>query len=356
MKPALRFDVTPSGPFNLLRESEYFGEWISLSGDTNTIVMTFPIEGWQGSCAVSLSQNPQGKIEGQRFGRSRLADRAKDQALSTLSLDIDGGEWPDTGKRDPVIGRLQKKYEYLRPVLFHSPYEAAAAFIIGHRISVKQRIAIMSRMSTDTCEKIAVEGEYVNAFPLPGALKLINAYPGLNEAKIGRLHAVADAAVNGLLERKKLRENAGRKCPSRFKGTAGHRAVLRRGYFASRRRALSMILQTIMLTRYAIQIAYNLKEPPDRETTLQIAEPWRPFRMWALVHSMSGCGGSSAYPECLPSADNSIFLTTLFFNYRFMSCLAFFSISLILVIFSGSMLRPFITSSLARLRNSRMIS
>ena len=83
-----------------------------------------------------------------------LASRQKQKnGVACLSLDVAAEEWPNVGKRDIVIGELQNKYRYLRPILFHSPYKAAAAFVIGHRGSIKQRRVIMRRMSEEVGEK-----------------------------------------------------------------------------------------------------------------------------------------------------------------------------------------------------------
>ncbi len=76
------------------------------------------------------------------------------QALATLSLDSEATGWPEVGQRDPVIGHLQQTYQFLRPVLFHSPYEAAAAFIIGHRISIQQGRAIRQAMAREIGENL----------------------------------------------------------------------------------------------------------------------------------------------------------------------------------------------------------
>ncbi len=55
-----------------------------------------------------------------------------------LSLDVDGSDFPAVGERDSVVGRLQARYPGLRPVLFYSPYEAAAWALIGQRIRIAQ--------------------------------------------------------------------------------------------------------------------------------------------------------------------------------------------------------------------------
>ncbi|HEY6397849.1 MAG TPA: hypothetical protein VIX82_10390, partial [Solirubrobacteraceae bacterium] len=58
-------------------------------------------------------------------------DRALRQIARVVSLDHDGEEFMRVGERDPVIGWLQRAHPGQRPVLFHSPYEAAAWAIIS---------------------------------------------------------------------------------------------------------------------------------------------------------------------------------------------------------------------------------
>src|SRR6202047_5081882 len=76
----------------------------------------------------------------------------------------------EAGRRDPVIGKLQADYRNLRPVLFHSPYEAACAFLIGHRITIVQTRRIRQRMADEVGATIDVDGAAFTAFPDPAAL------------------------------------------------------------------------------------------------------------------------------------------------------------------------------------------
>jgi DNA-3-methyladenine glycosylase II len=50
----------------------------------------------------------------------------RSQVERVLSLDVDGTDFPAVAQRDPVVRNLQARYPGLRPVQFHSPYEAAA--------------------------------------------------------------------------------------------------------------------------------------------------------------------------------------------------------------------------------------
>jgi DNA-3-methyladenine glycosylase II len=52
---------------------------------------------------------------------------------------------------------------------------------------------------------LVVDGERVGAFPLPAALLAVDAFASLPAEKIARLHAVARAAQEGLLDVEHLR-------------------------------------------------------------------------------------------------------------------------------------------------------
>jgi 3-methyladenine DNA glycosylase/8-oxoguanine DNA glycosylase len=190
------FEHVPLGPFDLDHQVQFFGEWLHKKDDSNAVVLCFPVEGWKGSAAVSLSQAPDGRIHGHVSGPAAVLQKARDQALACLSLDIDAAEWPLVGRRDPVIGVAQEKYRCLRPVLFHSPYEAAAGFIIGHRITIRQRRSIMARMSEELGETVEVKGQPFHAFPGPHVLKKLPGWTGISPEKIERLHGVAQAALD----------------------------------------------------------------------------------------------------------------------------------------------------------------
>src|SRR5438445_2591640 len=157
--------------------------------------MAFPVEGWNSSAAVVMRQG-RAAITGDVYGAAEAdAERAWQQAVATVSLDVDGAGFVDLGRRDPVIGRLQAEYHNLRPVLFHSPYEAACAFVIGHRLRIEQGRAIRQRMAREHGEAFAVAGTTVHAFPTPQRLLRLTAVPGINDEKVMRLHGIAEAAL-----------------------------------------------------------------------------------------------------------------------------------------------------------------
>jgi DNA-3-methyladenine glycosylase II len=222
-------------------------------------------------------------IEGEVHGcPESLTDRARTQALAAMSLDTDGSGWSEVGRRDPVIGRLQQEYGYLRPSLFHSPYEAAAAFVIGHRISIKQGRAVRARIAAEIGASTTVEGQTFYAFPTPAQVLRRGALPGLSQAKGERLHAIAGAAQDGWLAREPLRGMPMDAALAKLETLPGVGAFFAQGILF-RGAGTVDTLTNEEIGMHAVTQAYELKTPVDRVTLEQIAEAWRPYRMWAMV-------------------------------------------------------------------------
>ena len=276
------FDCLPIGPFDLGFQVQYFGEWLHEKDDADSIVLAFPVEGWKGAAAVSLRQDESGRILGAVHGSADVLGAARQQALACLSLDIDAAGWPVIGKKDPAVGALQETYRCLRPVLFHSPYEAAAGFIIGHRITMRQKWAIVARLAGELGETIEVNGQPFHAFPGPRALGELSEFGGISPEKIERLHGVARAALDGWLDRARLRSMGIEEARSLLKTIRGVGPFFADGIL---HRGAGVVddVPNDELTPHAVQKAYGLTTLPDRQKVLEIAEGWRPFRTWTTV-------------------------------------------------------------------------
>lgn len=244
--------------------------------------MAFPVEGWRNSAAVVMRQR-RDSITGDVHGVDEAdAERAWQQALATISLDVDGQGFVDIGRRDPVIGRLQADYRNLRPVLFHSPYEAACAFLIGHRISILQTRRIRQRMADQAGATLEVDGTAFAAFPDPHALLRLDSFPSVAPVKIERLHHVARAALEGALDRARLRSLPEAEALAQLRTLPGIGEFFAQGILM-RGAGLVDAVTDDDITPRAIQLLYGLRERPDRATVLKRAETWRPYRMWAVV-------------------------------------------------------------------------
>jgi DNA-3-methyladenine glycosylase II len=275
----VRFEMVSRGPFDLENQASRFGGWPKL-GDG--IVMAFPVEGWNGSAAVVMRQRGE-TLTGEVHGADRAdAERAWNQAMATISLDVDGEGFVDIGRRDAVIGRLQGEYRDLRPVLFHSPYEAACAFVIGHRITVLQTRRIRQRLAEEIGATIDVDATPFAAFPDPRALLRLESFPGVAPVKIDRLHHVARSALEGRLDRARLRSLPEQDALTQLRTLPGIGEFFAQGILM-RGAGLVDAVTDDDITPRAIQLLYGLAERPDRPAILRRAEGWRPYRMWAVV-------------------------------------------------------------------------
>ncbi len=273
----------PSGPFDLAHANGHFGGWPAPPDDPEAIVMAFPLEGLDASAAVVLRQGDDGSVSGEVRGcPPALAEVAQRQALAAISLDVDASGWPLVGERDPVVGELQSDYRHLRPVLFHSPYEAAAAFIIGHRIQIKQTRVLRARIAAETGTAVNIGGEGFAAFPTPRQLLEAPELPGISSIKQERLRSLAQAAQGGMLRRDRLRERAPERALAELEALPGIGPFFAQGILY---RGAGVVdgLSDDAITHFAVTERYRLGSPADRARTLEIAESWRPFRGWVVV-------------------------------------------------------------------------
>lgn len=281
----MRIELAPHDLFQLATVSRYFGGWVTLGPSSSDIVLPFPVEGWQTTAAAVLRQEDERMIVGEVYGMEEdreIIEKAWQQALATLSLDGDASDWTKIGQRDPVIEHLQNAYSFLRPVLFYSPYEAAANFIIGHRISMKQTRAIRQAMAEQIGEHIHIGKTMFHAFPHPQVLYNLSGFKGVNAEKIQRLHNIAQAALDGLLDRDYLRSLPVEQALEKLRSLTGIGAFFSQGILL-RGAGLRDEITDDDVTKEAVQLAYKLPQRPNQKTVLEIAESWRPYRMWATV-------------------------------------------------------------------------
>lgn len=273
------FQFTPKGLFDLAFQNKFFNSWPTLK-DEQTIVMAFPVEGWESSAAVAIKQNKDKSLSLTVYGKQ--PEKARDQALAALSLDEDGNGWQTIGKRDPILKELQEEYHYMRPSLFHSPYEATAHFMIGHRISMVQGRKIRQNMAEQLGEKFTIEAQNFYSFPTPQKLLKVTEFRGLNVTKIERLHACAQATLDGLLDRTNLRSLPEDEALKKIETIPGIGSFFSQGIL-DRGAGRANGFTHDDLTYYAIALRYGLGKSPTKEQVLEVAEKWRPYRMWAVV-------------------------------------------------------------------------
>jgi DNA-3-methyladenine glycosylase II len=284
-----RFEFDPSGPYSLAASVRFLEGFTPAryEGDgSDRLRFAFFADGFGdlGERAAGALVDREGdKVVVETYGEAGPGV-VRDQVERILSLDIDGSGFPGVGVRDPIVGELQKRYQGLRPVLFYSPYEAAAWAIIGNRIRIVQAARIKARMAERLGETVGVEGEEVPAFPGPSSLLELDSFPGLSERKISYLRALARAALEGRLEASHLRSLPSGEALAELKelpgiGDFSAELVLLRGAGVSD----LLPVHEPRLAR-AVAMAYGLGEPPSTEELAEIAEGWRPYRTWVGLY------------------------------------------------------------------------
>src|SRR5215469_3636201 len=193
--------IQPDGPFSLAAAAGFgfgpnTGRPLPVGSEMR---LAFVTDDMQHHAGVRLAQVPDGTIA-VTVDTDGNPEAVLRQVRRILSLDHDAEPWAQVGARDPVIGTLQREHEGLRPVLFHSPYEAAAWSIISARRYRGQAAVIRDRLSAELGATFTVGGEATRAFPLPHRLLKAESLRSVAPQRVEWLHAVARAALDGALD------------------------------------------------------------------------------------------------------------------------------------------------------------
>ena len=276
--------ITPDGAFSLAAAASFgFGPNTGRpKPDGETMTLAFVADDFVHQSAAILNQGADGAIRTRIFGEAD-ADLVEKQIRRVLSLDRSGSEWAAVGARDPVIGRLQAEHPGLRPVLFHSPYEAAAWSVLSQRRHRTQATAVRRRLSAAHGRVFTLPSGEVEAFPLPQDLLRLDAFPSLEPQRIDRLHAVARAALEGLLDPARLLAMEPEAALDDLQSLPGI-GPMYAGLILLRSTGATDIL-TLNEPHLPALVAhfYGLPKPATPAELQRIAEVWKPYRTWTSV-------------------------------------------------------------------------
>jgi DNA-3-methyladenine glycosylase II len=272
------------GPFSLAAAASFgFGPSTGRPfPDARLMRLAFVTDDLRHHVGVALTQPADGVLVAAISGDASI-EAAEEQIRRILSIDTDVAGWLAAGRADPVLGVVQAENPGLRPVLFHSPYEAAAWSVLSQRRHRTQAIALRRRLCEAAGITFELAGQAEPAFPLPERLLEITEFRGIEEARLARLHGVAQAALDGQLDAAVLRTLPADEVMAglqRIKGLGPFYSML--VYLRSTGVTDGLALGEPRLAGY-LRHYYGLATTPDAAEVERIAEPWRPFRTWASV-------------------------------------------------------------------------
>jgi DNA-3-methyladenine glycosylase II len=281
-------DLPVAGPFDLAASARFLEGFAPAARSDAAVLdgelrLAFPVApSWRPVGVLVRQPVPDGPVRVAVRGEPSDVDHAVAAVRRILSLDVDGSGFAAVGLRDPVVGELQRRYPGLRPVGFHSPYEAACFAIIAHRIRITQAGTLKSQLAQRFGVPVEVHGVVLPTFPAPAVLRALPRVPWVSELKSDRLHAVADAARSGLLDAAELRALPVDEALARLRqlpgiGPFSSELVLLRGAAHPDGFPVAESRLHEEMTR-----AYSLDNPKTPELAA-IAENWRPYRTWASL-------------------------------------------------------------------------
>jgi DNA-3-methyladenine glycosylase II len=276
--------IQVDGPFSLAAAASFgFGPSTGRPfPDARIMRLAFVADDLRHHVGVALTQQSDGDLAADISGDATMGE-AVAQIRRILSIDTDVAGWLAAGLADPILGAVQADNPGLRPVLFHSPYEAAAWSVLSQRRHRTQAIALRRRLCEAAGVTFELAGQSEPAFPLPGQLLAISEFRGIEEARLVRLHGVARAALDGQLDPAALRTMPAADAMAglqRIKGLGPVYSML--VYLRSTGVTDGLAIGEPRLAAY-LRHYYGLASTPDAAELEQIAEPWRPFRTWAGV-------------------------------------------------------------------------
>lgn len=284
--PAKAFEIEPQGEYSLKESAGFIDAWHespSEGGKTEGhLHLAFLTDDAWMPAGVCLTQDAVGRVHGTVYGNAPKNSVAK-QTARILSLDVDGTIWPKVGERDSVVARLQHMFPGFRPVNWSNAYEAAAWSLISSRITMRQGQGIKERICRELGASIDIHGHRLYCFPGPDQLIQLTTFKGLFGRKVEYLNALGHAALAGALDTETLRAMPREEALQKLKQLPGI------GEFGSqlvRLRALSAVdeLPTAEPRLLgAVRMAYGLSAEPDMAKLGELAENWRPYRMWVAV-------------------------------------------------------------------------
>lgn len=276
--------IEPVGPFSLAEAAGLgFGPNTGRATYTNAgMKLAFVTDDFRSHAFVWLNQDADGAITGE-IESDADPDAVTAQVARILSLNGSGEEWMRVGETDPVLGSLQREYPGLRPVSFHSPYEAAAWSIISARRQRAQGTVVRNRIAAALGRVYGEGREQLFAFPTPERLLELREVQSLEAVKVQRLHAVAHAALDGQLHAGRLLAMPTDDAMAQLQKLPGIGPLYATLILLRSTGAIDTMTGLEPRLPTYLGHFYGRGADATTEQAARIIERWRPFRTWSSV-------------------------------------------------------------------------
>lgn len=281
-----RFTLKRPAGFSLDAHAQFYATFTPGSGmaaaaaGTGQLIFTFRLDGtFEATAAVLREEGDALTLEVEGPKEPEVALR---QVERILGLECDGEAWLALGRKDRVVGALQRQFPGFYTATFPSPYDAAAWDMFSHRTPQQRAVTLKTAFAHEHGDVVKLAGVH-HVFPGPQKVLQVASFPGLSDEKLARMHAVARAALEGRLDADRLRampEAAALADLEEIRGvgewTSNH--VLKRGAGPPDAPPTTTPAVCALVGELA-----GLDHTPSGDEVLALAEGWRPFRMWVTV-------------------------------------------------------------------------
>ena len=278
------FSLVPLGDFSLRESASFgFGQRAAAAADDDDVMrLAFCLDGgYERQVGVEVRQDDAG-VHAVVHGAGDLT-AIKLQTARVLSLDHDARGFAEVGRRDPVIRRLQLAAPGLRPPLFYSPYEAAVWSVLSTRRPSWQMSRVRAALSAAAGRTFDLAGRPLSALPTPRQLLRTAAFPGIDADRLERMHGIARAAADGLLEVQRLHDLGPDEAMADLQRLRGI-GPLYSALIVVRATGFADVLPADEpRVRELARGLYGFDAPLSPEQFAMLAEVWKPWRTWACV-------------------------------------------------------------------------
>ncbi len=293
------FQLEAPAAFSLSAAAEFYAGFSPMGGaarrDADALQLVFLLDGTFTPVSVRLSPSP--SAEGRRALHLAVEGttdelRVAIQISRMLGLDADAQAWLELGRRDALVGGLQRSFPGFFTAGFPSPYEAGVSGVLSHRSSVKQAASIRRALS----KARGTEVDGVFALPTPKQLLATKGFTSIPDAKWKVLQGLARAALDGLLDAERLRA-----LPTEF-ALAQVQQLHGVGPWTAAHMVLrgATVRDALPLSEPRVLRAFTHVSGRPESELIERAEAWKPFRMWVsmlLVRELAKAGKWAAVPE-----------------------------------------------------------